>query len=284
LSRNVPPFRGAGGQNDEKKTSFRVREAKRQRENFFLEKKMKIMWGNFKSTILEDIKSISLNYRLLIAMCILIVIIILMPVCFPAVSHSIYLKTGVQPAKYYTLISVTLVSLIPVLTGIAYGRIITDKTPLTTIKGSDDVTRYVTDSTYIRIFSSLVISFILIMLSIWLIKPVPSQGWLRTLYAAGLLSLHAPFVFLLIGSQADKGIPMPGLIKFCWIFLLALPLGLLVHHPWNYFAFFSPFYWIAWAWMIKPPLESVLCGSIAVILSIVFLFILLKFYQRRHSV
>jgi membrane-associated HD superfamily phosphohydrolase len=242
---------------------------------------MKIMWGNLKSTILEDLKLISLNYRLLIALASLFVIIILLPLFFPAVSHSVYLNTGLQPAKYYTLISITIVSLIPVLTGIAYGRIVTGKTPLTTIKDSDGITRYVTDSTYIRIFISLVISFIVIIISIWLIKPVPSQGWLRTLYAAGLLSVQTPFVFLLMGSQADKAIPGMGILKFYWIFLLALPLGLLVHHPWNYFAFFSPFYWIAWAWMIKPPVESVLCGSIAVILSIVFLFLLQKYYHRR---
>jgi hypothetical protein len=228
-------------------------------------------------------KFISLNYRTLIAMFVLIVVIILLPVCFPSVSHSVYLKTGVQPAKYYTLISVTIVSLIPLLTGIAYGRLMTGETLSATIKRSDEVAGNVPDSTYVRIFTSLLLSFILIILSIWLIKPVPSQGWLRTLYAAGLLSVQAPFVLILIGRSAGNKITGPGLIIFYWIFLIALPLGLLVHHPWNYFAFLSPFYWIAWAWMIKPPLEAIICGSIAVILSSVFLFLLLRYYPRRHS-
>lgn len=244
---------------------------------------MKKMLGRFKSAIISDMKLIFLNYRLLIALLFLIVIIVLLPVCFPSVSHSVYMKTGVQPAKYYTLISVTLVSLIPVLTGIAFGRLVADKTHQVSIRSSDNVTGNASDSTYVRIFTSLLISFILIILSIWLIKPVPSQGWIRTLYAAGLLSVQSPFVLILIRSTADKKITGTGLINFYWIFLIALPLGLLVHHPWNYFAFFSPFYWIAWAWMINPPLEAIICGSVAVILSTVFLFITMKYYRHRHS-
>jgi hypothetical protein len=231
----------------------------------------------------QEGRIIFLNYRLLIALLILIVIIVLMPVCFPSVSHSVYMKTGVQPAKYYTLISLTLVALIPVLIGIAYGRLTADETQPSAIKSSIKGSGMITDSTYFRIFISIIISFILIILSILLIKPVPSQGWLRTLYAAMLLSVHAPFVLLLVGITGNKKIASPGLTKLYWIIFLALPLGLLVHHPWNYFAFFSPFYWIAWAWMINPVVESVLCGSIAIILSSSFLFILLRYYQKKLS-
>ena len=241
------------------------------------------MLSKFINTFLADLKTIYLNYRILIPLCVLFLIIILIPFCFHVVTHHEYLYHHVQPAKYYRLISITLVALIPVLTGIAYGKLMTDKTHLTTIKSSNEVSGNIPDSAFIRIFTSLLISFILILLSIWLIKPVPSQGWLRTLYAAMLLSVHAPFVLLLIGSTGNKKIASLSLIRLYWIFLLALPLGLLVHHPWNYFAFFSPFYWIAWAWMINPVVESILCGSIAVILSSGFLFILLKYYLKRRS-
>jgi hypothetical protein len=241
------------------------------------------MLRKYKSAIIADMKLIFLNYRFLIALFVLIVIIVLLPVCFPAVSHSVYLKTGVQPEKYYTLISITLVTLIPVLLGILWGRLTANKKHQSSINDSIKASGIIPDSTYVRIFTSLLISFILIILGIWLIKPVPSQGWLRTIYAAGLLSVQAPFVLILIAGSEAKSIKGRSLMKFYWIFLIALPLGLLVHHPWNYFAFFSPFYWIAWAWMIKPPFQAILCGSIAVILSSVFLFLLMKYYPRRHS-
>jgi hypothetical protein len=242
-----------------------------------------MMLRKFKSAIIADLKLISLNYRILIPLCIIFLINILIPFFLHVVTHHEYLYHGVQPAKYYTLISITLVTLIPVLTGIAWGRLMAEKTHQVSNKSSIKVAGYNSDSTYVRIFTSLLISFILIILSIWLLNPVPSQGWLRTLYAAGLLSVQAPFILILIGIRTHIKIAGPALIKCYWILLIALPLGLLVHHPWNYFAFLSPFYWIAWAWMIKPPLQAIICGSIAVFISSAFLFLLLKYYLRRHS-
>jgi hypothetical protein len=241
------------------------------------------MLNKFKSTFLEDLKTISLNYSIIIPLCVIFLISIIIPFCLHVVTHHEYLYHGEQPAKYYTLISITLVTLIPVLTGIAWGRLMAEKTHQVSIKSSIKGAGYNSDSTYVRIFTSLLISFILIILSIWLLKPVPSQGWLRTLYAAGLLSVQAPFVLILVGSMANKLNTGQGLIKCYWILLIALPLGLLVHHPWNYFAFLSPFYWIAWAWMIKPPVQAIICGSIALVLSSVFLFILMRYNAHRHS-
>jgi hypothetical protein len=241
------------------------------------------MWSKLKSTFFEDLKIISLNHRLLIALSILVLIVIILPVCFPAVSHSAYLKTGVQPAKNYTLISLTLIALIPVIIGIAYGKIMSDEVQQKKNNDPGMINRNTPDSTYIRIFTSLTISFILVFLSIWFLKPVPSQGWLRTLYGAMLLSVQTSFVLLLIAGTGAKKIAGISLSIFYLVFLIALPFGLLVHHPWNYLAFFSPFYWIAWAWMIRPQVEAILCGSIAIILSSIVLFILLRYYLRRHS-
>jgi len=173
--------------------------------------------------------------------------------------------------------------LIPVIIGIIYGKVISDETKTKTKNDPDNDVRKVPDSTYFRIFSSAIISLLLIILIIWLIKPVPSQGWLRTLYAAILLSIQTPFV-LLLTRRGFKKIAGSGLKSFYMLILIALPLGLLVHHPWNYFAFFSPFYWIAWAWMIGPQTEAVICGSIAMISSSAILFVMLKYILPRHSV
>jgi len=241
------------------------------------------MWGKLKSTFLADLKNIFLNHRLLIVLSILVLFVILLPVCFSSVSHSVDLKTGLHPAKFYTLVSLTALALIPVLVGIAYGRVISDETKTEAINGQDIAGKEVPDTTYFRIFTSLVLSFLLIVLSSCLMKPVPSHGWLRTLYGVLLLTVQTPFVLLLIGKTGTKKIAGTGISKFYLLFLIALPLGLLVHHPWNCLAFFSPFYWVAWAWMIRPPAEAVICGSIAIILSSVILFVLLKYFLSRYS-
>ena len=241
------------------------------------------MLSKFKSAFFTDLKAISLNKRILIPLCILILVIILIPFCIHVVTHHEYLYHGVQPAKFYTLISITLVALIPVLTSIAYGNLLSDKTYAVAIKGSTEVSGNVPDSTYIRIFTLLLISFILINLSILIIKPVPAQGWLRTLYAAILLSFQAAAGFLYTGIKDHKRIAGIALSVLYWLFIIALPVGLLLHHPWNRVACFSPYYWIAWAWMLKSPTGSMIYGSVAVILTSIVITILLRLFLRRSA-
>ncbi len=195
-----------------------------------------------------------------------------------------YQSYNVQPAKYYMLFSITLIALIPVLIGIVFGKIMSDKVRQKEINVAASFPRDVLYFLLKRIIASYIFSFILIILCIWLLKPVPTQGWLRTLYAAILFSVQSPFVLLFIYTTRDKKIAGISLSAFYWIFLIVLPLGLMVHHPWNYFAFFSQFYWIAWAWMIRLPLQSLICGSISLILTSITLSILLKYLKKRHSI
>ncbi len=241
------------------------------------------MWSRFKNAFSADIKSISLNYRILIVPSVLFLIIILLPLCIHAPSHSEYMKYGLQPDKYYTLVSITLIALIPVLTGIVFGKIISEEVQPADTGGSDAMPETQHDALYVRVFASVVISFILITLSVWHIEPVPMQGWLRTLFAEMLLSIQSPFVLLFIFAAESKKAVRSVLTWLYWIFLIALPAGLLVHHPWNCFAFFSQFYWIAWAWMIRSPVQGLICGSISVILTSIILIILLKYFTGRHS-
>jgi hypothetical protein len=85
------------------------------------------MLNKLKKLILADFKNIFLYYRRFIPVIILLLVIFVLPVFFPVYSHSSYLKTGVQPYKYSTLISISLVSLIPMLFGLAYGNTLLHK-------------------------------------------------------------------------------------------------------------------------------------------------------------
>jgi len=166
------------------------------------------------------------------------------------------------------------------LCGIAYGNSIYRKEKFVEIAESEKSFGSAKLSVYIRMFSVFVLSFLLIILSILIIKPVPAQGWLRTLYAAILLSFQAPAAFLFPRiKKRIAGIALSGLY---WLFFIALPIGLLLHHPWNRVACFSPFYWVAWAWMLKSPAGAVIYGSAAVILTSILLIILLKLSFRRN--
>ena len=241
------------------------------------------MYSKLKIAITGDMKIISSNYRPFIPVAILLLVIFLLPAFCPVISHSEYLKHGIEPDKYFTLISITLVSMVPMLFGLAFGRTLLRKNRL--VKGAyrEESPGDMSGSVYIRIFTLLIISFILIILSIIIIKPVPSQGWLRTLYAAILLSFQATAGFLYPGIKDPKKFAGTAMLVLYWLFLIALPVGLLLHHPWNRVACFSPYYWVAWAWMLKSPAGSVIYGSIAVILTSIVITILLKLFLRRSA-
>jgi hypothetical protein len=234
------------------------------------------MYSKLKSAITGDLKIISSNYRPFIPVTILLLVIFLLSPFLPVHSHSSYLKYGVQPDKYFSLISITLVSMVPMLCGLAYGSSLSLKGKPVKTADSQKSPGGIKSSVYIRIFTLLLISFILIIISILIIKPVPAQGWLRTLYAAILLSFQAPAGFLYTGIKDLKRITGITLSVLYWLFIIALPVGLLLHHPWNHIVFFSPFYWTAWAWIIPSPVESLVCGTIAVILSAVMIIILFR--------
>jgi hypothetical protein len=135
----------------------------------------------------------------------------------------------------------------------------------------------------VRMFFAVLICFAFLLLSIILAKPVPTEGWLRNIFAACLLSIQAPFVCLLICTLVKKKVKRIYVIILCSIFLVTAPFGLLVHHPWNYFVFFSPLYWEAWAWIIKTPVESFIYGAISVFITSVALTFFLSNLLRKKS-
>jgi|WetSurMetagenome_2_1015567.scaffolds.fasta_scaffold05538_4 accessory gene regulator protein AgrB len=239
------------------------------------------MWKKFKDQILTDLKIISLNYSLLIFPGVLFLLIIIILACLPVVTHYEYLRLGLQPTKFHSLVSISLVALIPVFTGIMFGRIESVETYAPSFDGLKKFAENVPAATFIRAITCLVISFLLIILSIWLIKPVPAQGWLRTISAAVLFSFQAPTTMLMHTKSGSRNDDKNKYILLYWITIIMLPVGLMLHHPLNYPAFISPFYWSAWAWMISSPLQSILCGVIALFITTVLCFSVVP--KRRES-
>ena len=126
-------------------------------------------------------------------------------------------------------------------------------------------------------------SFVLVMITILLTKPVPSQGWLRTLFAAVMLSLQSPLVFLYISSLKGSRVLSSAYSRLFWLVLIAAPIGLMLHHPWNYLAFFSPMYWVSWAWIVPSPMEGLIYGSIALIITSAAVIVFFRKYLRKYT-
>lgn len=176
-----------------------------------------------------------------------------------------------------------MVSVIPMLFGMVYAFILLDENDANILQVISVTPAGKRDFLYMRLLIPAFLSFLMVLFTILLTDPVVSQGWLRTIFISLLLSTQSSFTFLFIGCLASNKVQGLALSKLYGVFLAAVPLGLLLHHPWNYLAFFSPLYWISWAWIIPSSSESLLYGSIATFLTGACVIILFRYFLKRHS-
>jgi hypothetical protein len=233
--------------------------------------------------IIDDIRFVVRNLMLLIAVIVPFLIILILKFALIPFSSFILSATGFHLEAYCTIIAITLTSSIPLLYGSVYAFILLDE--------NDKQIRLIISLTkeekkhflYLRSLISLVISFFSIWLLIVITDPVPEEGWLRAIYVSSLMAFQAPLLLLSVGSLSGFKTKGFALTLLFVIFLAAVPFGLIVHHPWNYFAFFSPFYWISWAWVTSVPLESLLYGAISMIITFCCIFILFWHSVRKNN-
>jgi fluoroquinolone transport system permease protein len=224
---------------------------------------VRIIINSFKA----DIKFIVRDPMLMLAILAPFMLILFLRLVFPLLSDFILLKTGFLLNTYYTIVAITMVTVIPMLFGMVYAFILLDENDLHILQVIAITPAGKKNFLYMRMIVPAILSFLMVLFTIILTNPVSTEGWLRTTYISLLLSAQSPFIFLFIGSLAGNKVEGLALTKLYGIFLIAVPLGLLLHHPWNYFAFFSPLYWISWAWITSLSAESIIYGAISVIIT-----------------
>jgi fluoroquinolone transport system permease protein len=241
------------------------------------------MRGRIISSIMSDMKIISHDRMLLLLSLTPLLLIILLKLVFPIFSHIFFTKSGFLLDKYYSLIAITSVSIIPMLYGMVYAFVLLHENEPDILNKPEGLPESGRNLLYQRIVMMMTFSLILVFISILIANPVPSEGWLRTVFVIFLLTIQSPFVFLLIGSLADNRVEGLALSAIYGIFLITVPLGMLLHHPWNYLAFFSPLYWIGWTWIEYSAVESLEYGIIAIIITSGAVFIFLRHFLKNHQ-
>jgi hypothetical protein len=225
-----------------------------------------MMWLRLKDSLYADVKILTHSSHKLIVLLYLLI---------PVVLIFILSVADFLPPGFYSLIVITLVSVIPVISGIIFAIIPVEDIRISTLVQYDKI-----NPLYARIIISVSISFVLLFLTIILSKPVPTEGWLRNLFVIFLLAIQAPFVFLLITSFSKNKISRTVISLLCLIFLIAAPAGVMMHHPWNYFTFFSPLYWIIWTWIVQSPAESMIYASIAILITVCVMIVCIRHFLK----
>jgi hypothetical protein len=157
--------------------------------------------------------------------------------------------------SFFEIISITALSVIPIVFGIAYALIFQVDGETAADKKS---------FFFFRLLAATFMSFVITLISVVIIDPVQTEGLIRTVFISMVLSIQTPLVTLVIIRHSGSWKRILIIACLFLVFLATIPYGLLLHHPWNYIAFFSPSYWTSWAWVIPAPLESLVYGMISV--------------------
>jgi len=234
------------------------------------------------NSFISDFKFIARDPLLLISSIAPILLILFLRLVFPILSDFIFLKTGFQLGNYYTIVAITIISVIPMLFGMVYAFILLDENDLHILQVISVTPAGKNNFLYMRMILPAFMSFIMVLVTIILTNPVPTEGWLRNIIITFLLSTQSTFSFLFIGSLAGNKVEGLALSKLYGIFLVAVPLGLILYRPWNYFAFFSPLYWISWAWVTPVPSESLIYGAISLIITTGGIALFFHHFLKKH--
>jgi len=189
----------------------------------------------------------------------------------------ILIVSSLIPGLYYSLAALTLIAGTPIIYGLVFSAAGLNSHPDVHSAPKSETLLLLRE----RIAYSSVTCFAVLIPVIFLTDAVPGEGWIRSIFASVLFSALAPLVFLLSACLATGTKKVIIQVLFCILLLITVPVGLLLHHPLNYFAFYSPLYWAVWAWAIGSPSESLMYGSISLGLSSAGIFLLYRYSCRR---
>jgi hypothetical protein len=234
------------------------------------------MWNRISELLKRDTKAACHSWYLFIISSTPVVFILLMLFGFPFLADIMLSEKGFDIYTYYSITGMTMASVVPVLEGHFFSYLPAGEfiTIIPSAKGVQPDNNKLIFRT--RLVSSFILSIIFLLFFNFSTDPVPGEGWIRNCFIAFLFALQAPLVFVFAscyGKKRIKGFIVPSLYL---LFVIAVPIGLMMYHPWNYLAFFSPFYWIAWAWFINNPVESIVYGIISVMISMCYFAILCR--------
>jgi len=196
-----------------------------------------------------------------------LITILLVRFAINPISELIFSKTGFRLELYYTIIAITLISAIPAVFGFIFAFISLNNSDLNKLNFDPATPADKKSFLCIRLIVPTLLSIITVFITVLITDPVPSEGWLRSVFVTFLLSVQSPFILLFIVNFSNSRPKVILLSILYGIFLVTVPLGLLIHHPWNYLLFFSPLYWTSWSWVTYSPSESLLYGAISVAIS-----------------
>lgn len=209
-----------------------------------------------KNNIIADLKLLKERPLLMLYLLAPVLIVLLLKLVFPLITFQLESLFRLAPENWLTLVLITTISSIPIITGmvLSYMHTYTKSLPGQSVPTKSEVIG--------SLVEPFLLTFFLVLICTLITNPVPAEGWLRTITVLIIISLHSPYVFVILKNRYLNG--DSSILFYCFIcyWIIAVPFGLVLTKPWHYFSFLSPFYWINWSWLTTSIIESVFLAAV----------------------
>jgi hypothetical protein len=231
-----------------------------------------------KNNALADFNLLTRKPGLFLCILLPLLLVTFLKLSYPLILNQLESLFKLAPENWLTLTLITIISTIPIITGVLFSYMHTyaKLLPKDTVLIKSELTG--------RMAEPFILSEFLILLSVVLTNPVPSEGWLRIISVSLIFSLLSPYVYLVLTDKYLKNVGSAVFYVFLIYWILAIPVGLLLSRPLNYLAFVSPFYWISWTWLTPSRNESIFLAAIFLFLISFNIMIVIKTMSRNKKV
>jgi hypothetical protein len=209
-----------------------------------------------KKNIIADLKLLKERPLLILYLLFPALFALILKLIYPLITNQLESLFRLAPENWLTLVLITLISSIPIITGLLMSYMHTNarSLPKGTVLIKSELIKSMVEPFLMTLF--------LILLCIVITNPVPTEGWLRIISVSIILSLHSPYVFMIRTNRYILNVSSLFFFSFCVYWIIAVPFGLMLSKPWHYLAFLSPFYWISWSWLTASVIESVFLAAV----------------------
>ena len=190
-----------------------------------------------------DLKQLKGDPMLLISLMVPFILWVLMYLVFPVLDQAVMQQWNLDISPYYRQAGVFFLMLIPMMMGMVYGFILLDERDAGVITAISVTPTGKSGYLILRMGIPLIISFILILLYLFLLRLTGSLNLLQVILLSVVISGQSLILLLLLGAFADNKVMGLAITKASGLLLIGPLLDYGLPAPFNWTGAFSPVFW-----------------------------------------
>jgi len=228
-----------------------------------------------------DYKLLRGDPMLILSMVVPFILWALMQFIIPWIIELVMEEWGIDLQPYYRLAGIFFMMLIPMMMGMVYGFVLLDERDGGIITAISVTPTGKSGYLQIRLGIPMALSFVFILLFLYLLDLTGSLGLLQVLVLAVIISTQCLILLLFLGAFADNKVMGMAISKGFGILLVGPLLDYILPVPFNWCGAYSPMFWASRALLTATGPAFWLYAGITILFhALLFYFLFRKFRDR----